>query len=211
MLLAQGMKNSMPPLSRRRALSYNDRMNKNDWFPKNPWFSADIPEGGRFRFKWKLPLAFAALALLLFAFFPAIARIYTDFLWYRAEGFLSVWLRDILYSWATFAFVFTVTFLFLTSQWGGARRHMGRSSPGTIAEHFAGPQIRTVVLLAALFFSFSWGGPSGNNGKSCYPRLSARRSARPIRYSGWTRAFSSSRFPRYRRLQGGFWRSPCCR
>ena len=158
MLFAQGVKNSMPPLSRRGALSYNDRMDKNDWFPKNPWFSADTPEGGRFRFKWKLPLAFAALALLLFAFFPTMARVYTDFLWYQAEGFLSVWLRDILYSWATFAFVFTVSFLFLISQWGSARRHIGRSSPGMIAEHFAGPQIRTVVLLAALFFSFSMGG-----------------------------------------------------
>ncbi len=108
--------------------------------------------------RWKLSLAFTAAGLLLFAFFPGFARIYTDFLWYHTEGFLSMWLRDILYSGATFAFISVVSFLFLVFQWGTARRRIARSPEESLGARFSARQIRAGLLFAAAFFAISFGG-----------------------------------------------------
>lgn len=136
-------------------------MTKNDWFPDNDWFSGDGSSPRRpfptfpFRINKGLLIAGGAI-LLLMVLFPALAEFYTDYLWYDAEGYGSVFWTRILARLPLFAAGFLVFSAALWVNLKAARKTLRALYPEQ--EALLGSRAAGIAIAAAaVFLGFSNG------------------------------------------------------
>ncbi len=111
------------------------------------------PAPGANRLRWLLAIFF-----LLFLSVNFLVSTYTEWLWFTEVGYTSVWLKQWLFRFGSFAVGFLVALVVLWGNWHFARRRAIQTTPPFYPQVLKSRFIGGVLVAAALFLSLGFAG-----------------------------------------------------